>query len=67
MNAIRVKFLGATNTMGARTKIVINGKATILPYDYTKNSAMEQAVDYVKGQGIAIVGVLNEHKLIITE
>lgn len=66
-NAISVKFLGATNTKGARTKVVINGRTKFLPYDYTKNSSMEQAVDYVKSQGIAVEGVLHTHNLIITK
>ena len=57
---IRVDFLGATNHRGSRVKLTedrYNKKDTIiLSYDYKIGGALEQAVLYLKGLGLNILG-----------
>lgn len=58
---IKVKYLGATDTLGSRVKLIserFKGNSITLSYDYTYNGALDQAVAWlsehaygVKGQG----------------
>lgn len=51
-----VKYLGATNTRGARYKIVDlrRGNSLMMSYDYSFSDAQDQALSYLESIGIPI-------------
>lgn len=52
--AISVRFLGVTNTKGARVKLTVSrfNKAKTIPFDYEHNSAEETALCFFQSHGI---------------
>lgn len=60
MRAIRVKFLGATNTRGYRIKLTeerFNTSDSItLSYDYAIGDGSQQAIEYLQNKGINLIG-----------
>lgn len=55
---IEVKYSGPTNTRGSHVKLTsARFQQTVsIPYDYSFNSAVDIAVDYLKNEGHAVVG-----------
>ena len=74
LKGFKVKYLGATNTMGSRVKITdlrLNESVT-LSYNYSLNSIKEMAVDYlVKERNITVDSFLclndDEYVLMTTD
>jgi hypothetical protein len=52
--AVSVRFLGATNTKGARVKLTLSrfNESKTIPYDYEKNNAEGVAIAFFLGHGI---------------
>lgn len=52
--AISVRFLGATNTKGARVKITVSrfNTSKTIPFDYGHNSAEETAAAFFRSHGV---------------
>lgn len=71
LHAIRVKYLGPTNSKGSRVKLISDrfGDSKTLEYNYAYNNALDQAVDYLYYEmGYEIVGVaeLDKEYLVLT-
>ena len=51
---VLVRFLGPTNTLGARIRITLPqlGKSCTIAYNYGLNSAAEGAADWLRSNGI---------------
>ena len=58
-NLLEVKFLRATNCKGARVKITSERmkESVVIPFDYQFNGTDEIAVDYLKKNGIEVLGM----------
>ena len=54
----QVKYLGATNTKGSRVSIKDTRfkQLVVIPYDYSFNSAMDIAINYLKERGYNVIG-----------
>jgi hypothetical protein len=54
LHLIEVRCLGATNSKGSRIKIVSHrfNQSVILPLDYSYNSTLHQAADYLISRGL---------------
>lgn len=65
MKVYQVKFLGPTNFRGSRIKITDGrtGKSVTLNRNYSYNSIMDQAIDYLKEQGVNVVGSAHTDKM----
>jgi len=52
--AISVRFLGATNTKGARVKLTVSrfNTSKTISFDYEHNSAEDTAVSFFKSHGV---------------
>jgi len=60
-HAIEVRYLPATNTKGARVKLLFrDGTNVILNRDYSTD-ASKQAIAYIESKGYEIVGVTDKH------
>lgn len=55
---IKVKYLGATNTMGSRVKLTSErfNQSKTIPFDYTLNNINDMAAKYLKKTGHKIAG-----------
>ena len=58
LHIIKVKYLGATNTQGARVKLISERlkESKTISYNYSLNSITEMAKEYLEGQGQVIIG-----------
>jgi len=56
LQSFSITPLGATNTLGTRTKITDNrfNKSKIISYDYSLNSHYDNAKKYLEGKGYQI-------------
>lgn len=57
-HVIKVYYLGATNTLGSRIRIVSERfkVSKTIPYDYVFNSSLDIALDYLYKNGFNIIG-----------
>lgn len=57
-HAVKVTFLSATNTKGARVKMKIGSTSKTIPFNHFFNSDTEIAIDYLENiKGVKIEGV----------
>lgn len=59
--AVEVKYLGATNNLGARVKLSSNllKESITLNYDYSKNGVVEQAVELLESKGLVVASYMS--------
>lgn len=57
-HAFEVFYVGPTDHLGSRTKIVSKRfkQSVTLPYDHEFNGSREQAIAYLEGKGFVITG-----------
>lgn len=58
-HAIRVRYLGATNTKGARTKLVsgrFDRDVVTVARDYSSNSCLQDAYNWLVDHGFTVIG-----------
>jgi len=75
LRCFKVKYLGATNTKGARIKIIDSHRSEnnevfkFVSWDYTKSNGWEIALDYLEKRGIKIVcrGSSNKEDFLLSE
>ena len=63
-HAIRVSYLGATNSRGSRMKLTslrFNDSVT-LSYDYSFNQGRDQAINFLQVNGFEVVGSCYDEK-----
>jgi len=55
---IEVRYLGPTDTLGSRVKLVSSrfNQSVTIPYNYRFNNARDIAIDWLMAEGHAIVG-----------
>ena len=56
------KYLAPTNHRGARVKIQVPEKTVIMPFNYEHNTALAQAIQWLKDEGYQPHQVIGEHK-----
>ena len=66
LQAMKIKFMGATNTKGARTKIIDERfeESITLSYGYEFNNSIDQAIQYLQSKGFNIVGKTEDRILV---
>lgn len=64
LHAIEIRFIGPTNTKGARVKLTSCrfNESIIINYDYSKNSIYEIAQEYLESKGFNIIGLAETQK-----
>ena len=57
-HVLKVYYLGATNTLGSRVRIVSERFkiSKTIPYNYVYNSSLDIALDYLSKNGFNIIG-----------
>tara|TARA_Y100000361_G_scaffold85662_1_gene76107 strand:+ start:186 stop:488 length:303 start_codon:yes stop_codon:yes gene_type:complete len=64
LRGFKVKFMGATNYLGSRVKILDtrHNKSVVLSYDYSIGDIVKQSIKYLDDQGISINGMTHNEK-----
>lgn len=64
---IKVKYLGATNTLGSRVKMIdtrFENKSKTIPFNYSLNNVNDMAAEYLNQIGFVVIGQCKEGILV---
>ena len=71
LKSYEVKYLGATNTLGSRVKIIdhLRGCSKTIDWDYTYAYTLDMAVAFLKRNGVNIVATseLKSSYIVLTD
>lgn len=61
MHIIKIKYVSPTNSAGSKVKIISEDykESISIAYNYSFNSALDIAIDYLQNKGFEIIGTGN--------